>query len=109
MQGSTRIIRIIQSNTKLALSESPTRCLKKTLGTLVPPKIHPDKQTVIKLFASSQSCRDAMTLYEFTFQHPNVAAVTWEYDDCTDDMDAAYKANARAKEINYKLMDVRKY
>ena len=50
-----------------------------------------------------------MTLYQFTFQHPNVAAVTWDYLDCEDDMDAAYKAQERADEINYKLMDVRKY
>ena len=49
------------------------------------------------------------SVYQFTFRHPIVAEVTWDYLDCKDDMDAAYKAQERADELNYKLMDVRKY
>ena len=35
------------------------------------------------------------SLYEFTFQHPNVAEVTWEYDYCIDEKDAQYLAKKR--------------
>ena len=50
-----------------------------------------------------------MTLYQFTFQHPTVVKCICEYEECTDDMEAAYRADARAKQINYKLKDVTVY
>ena len=44
-------------------------------------------------------------LYEFTFQHPNVAEVMWDYQYCADDTEAQRYATTRSKELRYKLTD----
>tara|TARA_R100000654_G_scaffold2850_2_gene10227 strand:+ start:211 stop:366 length:156 start_codon:yes stop_codon:yes gene_type:complete len=48
-----------------------------------------------------------MTLYEFSFQHPNVAEIMWDYQDCVDIDEAQQHATARAKELNYNLIDIK--
>jgi len=49
----------------------------------------------------------SMTLYEFSFQHPNVAEIMWDYQDCVDIDEAQQHATARAKELNYNLIDIK--
>ncbi len=50
-----------------------------------------------------------MTLYQFSYRQPNMLTITWDYHECDDDIDAAYKAQERANELKYQLMDVREY
>ena len=50
-----------------------------------------------------------MTLYELTFQHPNVAEIMWDYHDCVDMDEAQQYATNRAKQLRYKLVDVKEY
>ena len=47
------------------------------------------------------------TLYEFSFQHPNVAEVMWDYQDCADKEEAQQYATTRAHELNYKLIEIK--
>ena len=48
-----------------------------------------------------------MKLYEFTFQHPIVSEVMWDYQDCADINEAQQYATTRAKELKYNLIDIK--
>ncbi len=48
-----------------------------------------------------------MTIFEFSFQHPNVAEVMWDYQDCADINEAQQYATTRAKELKYNLIDIK--
>ena len=48
-----------------------------------------------------------MTLYEFSFQHPNVAEIMWDYQDCVDIDEAQQYATNRAKELKYKCIAIK--
>ena len=45
-----------------------------------------------------------MTLFEFSFRHPNVGEVMWDYQDCADTNEAQQYAITRAKELKYNLI-----
>ncbi len=48
-----------------------------------------------------------MKLYEFTFQHPNVSEVMWDYQDCADENEAQKYATNRSKDLKYKLVAIK--
>ena len=48
-----------------------------------------------------------MKLYEFTFQHPNVAEVMLDYQDCADENEAQKYATNRSKNLNYNLVAIK--
>ena len=48
-----------------------------------------------------------MKLYEFTFQHPNVAEVMWDYQHCADENEAQKYATNRSKDLKYKLITIK--
>ena len=48
-----------------------------------------------------------MKLYEFTFQHPNVAEVMWDYQDCADENEAQKYATNRSKDLKFKLIKIK--
>ena len=47
-----------------------------------------------------------MVLYEFCLQHP-VGNIDWEYHDCANKNKAQQYGMTRAKELNYKLIEIK--
>ncbi len=69
-------------------------------------KHHPDKQTVIKPFAFSQSCRDAMTTYQMIYHVKNCGQAEHTIKWCDTAEQAAWIAKNYCDKFDFKLIDV---